>query len=470
MPDECADLDATDQANLVRCGDVTPLELVEAAIGRIEALNPALNAMITPLFDKACEQAKSPDLPDGPFRGVPMMLKDFVCHSAGDPFYEGMSYLKKLNWTETDDTHLAAKFREAGFITVGKTNASELGMKADTQPESFGPTRNPWNTDYTPFGSSGGSAAAVASRMVPVAHANDGGGSIRMPAGACGLVGLKPTHGRVSLGPEFVDLFGGLVAEHVVSRSVRDSAGILDAISTPMPGDATPLPWAHGRFANAAGRQPEAPLRIGFMDTHANTTVDADCVEAVRAAAKTLKELGHHVEAAHPAAIEDPAFFRHFSMQMCAGVAWILDHYWPGATGVPIASEDVEGLTWAMAEAGRAMNGGDFLAGREALQLSGRDIATWFDEGDYDLLLTPTASVRPPKVGTTSPIDALYFTFPFNSTGQPAISVPLHQASDGFPIGVQLVAKHAQEELLIEVAAQLEQQSGWTSRKPPIGA
>lgn len=452
----------------MRSDEVTPLELVESAISRIGDLNPALNAVITPLYEKACEQAKSPELPDGPFRGVPMVLKDFICHSAGDPFFEGMNYLKKLTWTESDDTHLAAKFREAGFITVAKTNTCELGMTPDTQPDAFGPTRNPWNTELTPFGSSGGSAAAVASRMVPVGHANDGGGSIRMPAGACGLVGLKPTNGRVSLGPAFGDILGGLAVEHVVTRSVRDSAAILDSISIPMPGDPAPMAWAPGQFAAAAAHHPERALRIGLLDTHAGTIVHADCVEAVQRAARMLEALGHRVESSAPAAVQDPAFVSHFGRQMCAGVAWMLDHYWPRNTGVPIGEEDVEPVTWAMAEAGRAMNGGDFLAGREAQQSYGRDIALWYVDGGYDLLLTPTTPVRPPDVGTPAPIAAVYFTFPFNSTGQPAISLPLHQSSDGLPIGIQLVARHGREDVLLSIATQLEQHSGWLTRKPPV--
>lgn len=470
MHDEYADLDAVDQAKLVRSGSVTPLELVEAAISRIEALNPVLNAVITPLYDKAREQAKSPALPDGPFRGVPMVLKDFVCHSAGDPFYEGMNYLKKLNWTEADDTYLAAKFRTAGFITVAKTNTCELGMTADTQPEAFGATRNPWNTDHTPFGSSGGSAAAVASRMVPIGHANDGGGSIRLPASACGLVGLKPTNARVSLGPEFGDLLGGLAVEHVVARSVRDSAAVLDAISGPMPGDPAPMDWVHGQFAEAAGRYPEQPLRIGLMDSHAGTTVHPDCVEAVQVAARTLEELGHHVDPSYPAAVESAEFGTHFSRQMCASVAWLLDHYWPRHTGVPITEQDVESLTWIMGQVGRKMNGGDYLAGREAQQRFSRDIAQWFDDGNFDLLLTPTTPMRAPDVGTVAPFDAAYFTFPFNCSGQPAISLPLHQSSDGLPVGVQLVARHGREDLLLSIAAQLEQHCGWTTRKPPLSA
>ena len=470
MHDEYAALDAVDQAELVRSGNVTPLELVEAAIARIEALNPVLNAVVTPLYDKAREQATSPTLPDGPFRGVPMVLKDFACHSAGDTFYEGMNYLKKLNWTEDHDTYLAAKFRAAGFITVAKTNTCELGITPDTQPDAFGATRNPWNTDHTPFGSSGGSAAAVASRMVPIGHANDGGGSIRLPASACGLVGLKPTNARVSLGPEFGDLWGGLAVEHILARSVRDSAAVLDAISEPMPGDPAPMNWVDGQFADAARRHPEQPLRIGLMDSHAGTTMHPDCTEAIQVAAKTLEELDHRVESSYPAAIENPDFASHFSRQVCASVAWLLDHYWPQHTGVPITEPDVEPLTWILAEIGRKMNGGDYLAGREAQQLFGRDIAQWFDDGNFDLLLTPTTPMRAPDIGTVAPIDAVYFTFPFNSSGQPAISLPLHESSDGFPVGVQLVARHGREDLLLTIAAQLEQHCRWTTRKPPISA
>src|SRR2546421_3221861 len=209
---ELARLDATGQAELVRGGEVSPGELVESAIRRIEALNPSLNAVIIDLFEKARAAAAGP-LGDGPFRGVPMLLKDLECHSAGDPFHEGMAFLKRLGWTESQDTFLAAKFREAGFVFVGKTNTPELGILPTTEPAAYGPTRNPWDLERSPGGSSGGSAAAVAAGLVPVAHANDGGGSIRNPAAYCGLVGLKPSRARVPLGPLYGDAFGGLVCE-----------------------------------------------------------------------------------------------------------------------------------------------------------------------------------------------------------------------------------------------------------------
>src|SRR5580698_5561194 len=226
MKDEVANLDATDQAELVRRGAVSPLELVEAAIARIEKINPQLNAVITPLYDQARATARRGKLPDGPFVGVPFLLKDLVCASGGDPIHNGMRLLRDLRNVAPYDTYLAAKFKAAGFITVGKTNTPELGLNGATEPEAYGATHNPWNLGHSTGGSSGGSAAAVAARMVPVAHANDGGGSIRVPASECGILGLKPSRGRVSLGPDVGDSWHGLAIEGVVSRTVRDTAAV----------------------------------------------------------------------------------------------------------------------------------------------------------------------------------------------------------------------------------------------------
>src|SRR5262249_5007135 len=231
MADNLATLDATAQADLVRRRELSPRELVDAAIARIEKTNPRLNAVITPLFDKARATASSPALPGGPFRGVPFLLKDLVAHSAGDPYHAGMRLLRDLGWVEPHDTYLVARFRAAGFVFLGKTNVPELGPLPTTEPEAYGPTRNPWDPTRSPGGSSGGSAAAVASGMVPIAHANDGGGSIRIPASACGLVGLKPSRGRTSLGPDAGEAWARLSLEHAVTRSVRDTAAILGPVS-----------------------------------------------------------------------------------------------------------------------------------------------------------------------------------------------------------------------------------------------
>jgi len=256
---ELSVLDATAQAELVRGRKVSPLELVEAAIAQIEAVNPALNAVIIPLFEQARRQAQSPSLPDGPFRGVPLLIKDLFCQTKGDPYHAGMRLLRARGWAADHDSYLAARFRSAGLICVGRTNVPELGPIPTTEPQAYGPTHNPWDTTRSPGGSSGGSAAAVAAGMVPLAHGNDGGGSIRIPASACGLVGLKPSHGRTSLGPDAGDSWNGAVAEHVLTRSVRDTAAILDAVAGPMPGDPCVAPAPTRPSAEWPRLAPPAP-------------------------------------------------------------------------------------------------------------------------------------------------------------------------------------------------------------------
>lgn len=474
-------LDATAQAELVRNGDASPTELVEAAISRIEALNPELNAVITPLYDKARRAAAVSEFAGGPFRGVPFLMKDLGCHSAGDRFCEGFGFLKKLGWVEPEDSYLAAKFRRAGLVLCGKTNTPESGILPTTEPVAFGPTRNPWNPSHSTGGSSGGSAAAVASGMVPVAHANDGGGSIRIPASECGLVGLKPSRGRVSLGPDFGDLLGGLVCEHVVSRSVRDSAGILDCIAGPMPGDPCVAPAPSGPFATEVGRDP-GRLRVGILmaDPTGAATVHPDCVEAAERTGRLLESLGHEVVVDHPRALEEPEFVAHFITMWSVGNAFVLD-YWARRTGASLDQDDVETLTWALAEMGRSVTGPAYLAALEWLQSCTRRVAQWWESG-FDLLLTPTLAEPPPLLGQfesapDNPLAGLFraaalvpFTPEFNVTGQPAISLPLHWSSDGLPIGVQLVAAYGREDLLIRISAQLEQASPWADRRPPVRA
>src|SRR5438270_9079205 len=383
-------LDATAQAQLVRDGEVSPQELVSAAADRVAALNSELNAVITDLSEKALASAAGA-LPDGPFRGVPMLVKDLACHTAGDPFHEGMAFLKRLQWTESEDQFLARRFREAGFVILGKTNTPELGILPTTEPAAYGATHNPWDTSRSPGGSSGGSAAAVAAGMVPIAHANDGGGSIRIPASHCGLVGLKPSRGRVSLGPEFGDVFSGLTIEHVVCRSVRDCAAVLDAISGAMPGDPYVAPAAARPYAEEVGADPGS-LRIGLMTTPPGGQFESDpeCIAAAQAAASALERLGHHVEPAHPEAIDDEQYVETFLVRWTAGVAWNLK-YWEAKTGKPIGSGDVEPATWALAEAGRAHGAPDYLRAVEYHQRLTRRLAEWWESG-FDMLLTPTTA------------------------------------------------------------------------------
>lgn len=481
MSDDLSQLDATAQAELVRTGQASPLELVDAAIERIERVNPALNAVITPLFERARAEAASAELPDGPLKGVPFVLKDLAAHSAGDPFHEGMRFLKDRAWIEPHDTALVARFRAAGLITLGKTNTPELGILPTTEPTAYGPTRNPWDASRSTGGSSGGSAAAVAAGLVPVGHANDGGGSIRIPASECGLVGLKPTRGRVSLAPEFGDVMGGLTCELVVSRSVRDTAAVLDAVQGMEPGDPYTAPDPVRPYLEEVGAA-VGGLRIGLMTRSPGGTVPVhpDCVAAAEGAARLLESLGHEVESSHPAALDDPDYTAQFITNWAAGAAWNLD-YWSRRTGVDVGQADVEPLTWALADLGRSGTAAAWLSAREWLQVNSRQAAAWWED-DHDLLLTPTIAEPPPPLGSfdgpaDNPLHGLFraaelvpFTPPFNVTGQPAISLPLHWNDDGLPIGVQLVAAFGREDVLLRVAAQLEQAQPWSQWRPDVHA
>src|SRR4051812_14085324 len=475
MSDDLARMDATDQAELVRTGKVSAAELVEAAIARIEKVNPELNAVIHPLFDDARKEAADP-LPDGPFTGVPMVLKDLVCYSAGHPFHEGMRFLKAQGWTEEEDQYLAAKFRAAGFVFVGKTNTPELGILPTSEPDAHGATRNPWNTEHSTGGSSGGSAAAVASGMVPVGHANDGGGSIRIPASECGLVGLKPTRQRISEGPIIGDNMSGLTVELVVSKSVRDTAAILEAVHGPAPGDPYVAPPPERAYTDELGADP-GKLRIGLLtDPLIEAEPNEVVAEAARDAARLLESLGHTVEESHPTGFEEFDVVDTFLTRWMAGQAAALDQL-QMVVGKEIGPNDVEPLTWALAEEGRRRTAAQYIAAVGQHHMISRMIAAWFESG-FDLLLTPTLGEPPPPLGSfddsgADPVAGLMrgvqtatFTAIFNVTGQPAISLPLHWSDDGLPIGVQLVAGFGEEDLLLRVAAQLEEARPWADRVP----
>ncbi len=475
MSDQLAELDATAQAELVRRGELTPGELVDAAIARIERLNPQLNAVIHPLFDKARAAAASPELPNGPFRGVPFLVKDAVCHTAGDPYHLGMRFLKQRKYVADADTELARRFRAAGFVFVGKTNTPELAMSATTEPLAYGATRNPWSLDRSTGGSSGGSAAAVAAGLAPVAHANDMGGSIRIPASCCGLVGLKPTRARSTLAPDFGEYWGPLTHEHVVTRSVRDSAAVLDAVSGPAIGDPYTAPPPRRSFASEMGVDPGS-LRIGFSAETAVCTVDPQVVEAVERTAVWLEELGHRVERVRLDVFDYPVPFGGW---ISVGLARELDR-WSERLGEKIGPDDVEPVIWMMAEEGRAMSAMEYVEATEATHAWSREVQGWWRRGD-DILLTPTLSAPPPHLGTLAPTvevtelmrgmtELCCFTAPFNATGQPAMSLPLHLTADGLPVGVQLVGSYGREDVLLQLASQLERAHPWAERRPPIHA
>ena len=476
-------MDATDQADLVRSGEASPEELVEAAIARVEQVNPELNAVIHELFEEGLAEARSPDLPDGPFKGVPFLFKDLGAAYAGQPYHLGMKLLKDAGFRAPVDTYLAERFRAAGFIVIGKTNTPELGILPTTEPEAYGASRNPWNTDHSTGGSSGGSGAAVASGMVPVAHANDGGGSIRIPASANGLVGLKTTRQRTTEGPLMGDNMTGLTVELCVSRTVRDTAAILEAVHGPAPGDPYVAPPPERSYLEEldAGRK----LRIGFLSEPPVPGLDAhpECTAAVEAARNLLEDLGHTVEDSSPVDeevaqavdIEDS-----FLTKWAAGQASTLDQLGMIA-GREITADDVEPLTWVLAQIGRERTAAQYLTDHGKHQMVGRGIAAWY-EGGFDLLLTPTMAAPPAPLGTFDqrsgdPLDAFRaavpfgaFTAMFNATGQPAISLPLHWTEDGLPVGVQLVAAFGREDVLIDIAAQLEVAQPWIDRRPPVFA
>jgi amidase len=478
MSDDTAWLDATAQADLVRKGEVSPLELVEGAIARIEKLNPELNAVIHPLFDRARDLAGGASgLGDGPFRGVPLLLKDLGAELAGTPFCEGSDLAG--DYHSTVDQELTKRFERAGFAICGKTNTPEFGILPTTEPRRFGPSRNPWNTNHSTGGSSGGSAAAVASGMVPVAHANDGGGSIRIPAACCGLVGLKPTRARVSVAPQYGDMMGGLVAEHVVTRSVRDCAAVLDAVAGPVPGDPYWAPPLRGASFAAAVTGEKQPLRMAVMTASpTGSAVHHDCVKATEEAAALCERMGHRVEVA-TLEVDGDAFTEHFVNVWAAANAWVLLD-WEQRVARTATEDDVEPLSWALIELGRSISSDRYLMSVQVLQQFSRRIAAYFE--GIDVLITPTLGEPPAPLGTFDsppgePLHGLFraaayvpFTPPFNVTGQPGISLPLHWNGEGLPIGVQFVGRFGDEETLLALAGQLEEALPWAGRRPPVSA
>lgn len=478
MADDLLDLDATAQAECVRRGDVSPRELTDAAIARIERLDPTLNAVILPAFEAARERAAAP-LPDGPFRGVPFLMKDLGGPEAGRRYTAGMRCLKDAGWSEPTNAYLVDKLLAAGLVILGRTNTPELGLMPTTEPAAWGATRNPWNLAHSPGGSSGGSAAAVAAGMVAAAHASDGGGSIRIPASMCGLVGLKPTRGRNSFGPGTGERWAGLSAEFVVTRSVRDAAALLDVTCGPMPGDPYAAAPPAQPYAQAIATPPGA-LRIGLMRTpprDRGIELHPECRAAAEQTARTLEGLGHVVEEAHPEALDDPGGIMHFVGLVAASIARALDAA-AEKLGRPLTPDDVEPLTWAIAERGRAIRAAAYIGHVDAMHAYGRRLAAWWETG-FDLLLTPGTAQPPPPLGylqatPDSPFGgfmraAAYgaYTTAFNLSGQPGISIPAAWSADGLPLGAQLVAASGREDLLLQVAAQIETAAPWRDRRPP---
>ena len=465
--DDFAWLDATAQAELVRKKEVKPIELVEAAISRIERLNPTLNAVITPMYELA-RTAATGELPDGSFTGVPFLLKDILGAYAGVRMTLGSKLLQ--DFVPDHDSELVVRFKRAGLIILGRTNTPEFGILPTTEPLLFGPSRNPWNTDRTTGGSSGGSAAAVAAGMVPLAHGNDGGGSIRIPASCCGLFGLKPTRARNPLGPDFGDVMSGLVVEHALTRSVRDSAALLDATAGPDMGDPYWAPPPERQYLREVGADP-GRLRIAFTtDTPVDVTVHADCVQAVKEAAKLCTDLGHEVEE-KSLPLNAEMLINAFNVLWSAGTGSTIKAL--GAT-----RDQVEPLTWALKEMSDQFSAADYILAMQTLQAVSREIARFFQ--DYDVLLTPTLAEPPvpletfdalpdnPMHGIERAILFASFTPICNVTGQPAMSVPLFWNDENLPVGSHFIARFGDEATLFRLAAQLEEARPWANRRPAI--
>lgn len=465
-------VDAVGQAELVRKGEVSATELVELAIDRIERLDPTIGALVDRRFDRARDEARQPG--KGPFAGVPFLLKDAVQHSEGDRYQHGMAFLRDHPWTSPADTELTRRYRAAGLVLLGRTKVPELTASPTTEPLAFGPTHNPWALDRSPGGSSGGSGAAVAAGMVPVAHGNDMGGSIRIPASCCGLVGLKPTRDRTSLAPDLGEYWGPLTHEHVLARTVRDSAAVLDATAGQVPGDLHGAPPPAGPWAAELGRDP-GRLRVGLMTTTpAGGPVDAECVEAATDTARLLEGMGHTVDVLDGSALRSETGPAAMGALIAAGSARDVGQ-WEERLGAK--ATDLEPMTAVMVERGRALTAIELVDATDALGRWSRQIAAATQP--FDIVLTPTMASVPPRLGTLSAdrpvsetmpgISAMAaFALPFDISGQPAISLPLWWTADGVPVGVHFVAPWGREDLLFRLAAQLEEARPWADRHPAL--
>jgi amidase len=435
-----------------------------------------LNAVVD-VFRAEAESAIAAGLPDGPFTGVPFLIKDLALMYAGKPTRMGSRLYKEF--VARVDSELMARYRRAGLVTVGKTNVPEMGLSFSTESVLYGPARNPWNTERSPGGSSGGAAAAVAARVVPVAHANDAGGSIRVPASVCGLFGLKPTRARTPAGPIAGEQAFGLGVEHALTRSVRDSAALLDATAGEDPGAPYAAAPPARPFLQEVTTKP-GRLRIAFTDVAWNgATVSAECKEGARRAAKLCEELGHEIVPASPSI--DWTHFRRAAHMFSAYVAHSLDVLCP-MFGLSPGPENLEPSNLALAAHGRRMTATDLISAIGARDMLTRTVGQFFTQ--YDVLLTPAQAAPPVPIGTFKvnepglTADEIYdrlflfgaFTPLFNVTGNPAMSVPLHFTDEGLPIGVHFVARSGDEATLFRLAGQLEEAAPWASRLPPIAA
>ena len=467
--------DAVALARLVRSGDVSAPELVEAAIAQVERLDGAINAVVYRDFDQARALAAGP-LPDGQFTGVPFLVKDFGIGVAGWPCTSGSRFCADV--VDAQDTGLTRRYREAGVVMLGRGASSEYGIVGNVETSLFGATRNPWNTDHIAGGSSGGSAAAVAAGIVPMANASDGLGSIRIPAACCGLVGMKPTRDRVPNLPDGFDYAMGFCVDHVVTRSVRDSAAMLDATGLPEPGSPYAIPAKAGQYLDEVSRSP-GKLRITWSpETPSGQPLDPEVAGVLEQTAQTLAALGHEVRA-ESLGVDHRALARArapvSAANFAAGMRRVIDR-----VGREPREDELEPMTWAALQGSRAVTGEQAFWGYQELRMLTRGVVQRFDS--FDVYLCPVMTAPPPRIGFSDPANvaprdlgkrqmALFpFAALFNFTGQPSLSLPLGMSAQGLPIGMMFTGRYADEATLYRLAGQLEKELPWAQRRPQVWA
>jgi amidase len=469
---EYAKYDGLGLAELVAKKDVSAAELVEEAIARAEKHNPKLNAVVFKTYDRARSAAKLPL--QGRFAGVPFLLKDILGAQKGVPTRQGSNFLPPA--PSPHDATLVRRFTGAGLISIGKTNVPEFGLVPTTEPAIYGPCNNPWELDHSTGGSSGGSGAAVAAGVVPIAHANDGGGSIRVPGSANGLVGLKPTRGRNPLGPDLGDIMGGLVCEGVLTRSVRDTAAVLDATAGNEPGDPYWAPPKPKSYLDES-QTPPGKLRIAVSpETLFGKKYDPECTAAIQETAKLLTSLGHHVEEANPPVAVD-MLMQAFMPVWASGLAMLIDGTALVTNRTPHES-DFQGMTWGLYQMGKTISAAQYQMCWFQLHAISRQVAHFHES--YDVWMATTLAAPPVRNGTfdfhekdplkafAPIIDYLPVTPLQNATGQPAITLPLHWAANGLPVGVHFAGRFGDETTLLRLAGQLEQAQPWANKHPPV--
>ncbi len=465
--------DATGLADLVRRRQVSPTELLEAAIERVQARNGAVNAVTMPLYDYA-RAAIAAGLPDGPFTGVPFLMKDLTAAIAGVPMTRSSQFFADAPPPTADSEHVA-RLKRAGLVIFGRTNTCELGLSLTCEPRLHGPTRNPWDPTRISGGSSGGAAASVGARMLPMAHATDGFGSIRAPAACCGVVGLKPTRGRNTMAPVLGEGLGGCSVEHAVTLSVRDSAALLDATCGAGVGDPYVAPPPARPYRQEVGADPGA-LRIAFTSLAPNgAKIETESLRALTETARLCAELGHRVEQNDPAIDRSVVVPTFLTLAAANTVVNLASHPTKGRAA---RADEVETVTWATAKLGEKVSGADYVRATQAAHRLGRQMAAF--HGDWDVLLTPGLASVPVKLGwidmMMGDVDEYWhrvfafspFTVWFNLTGQPAMMLPLGRSAEGLPIAVQIVARYGDEATLFRLAAQLEAARPWFERKPAL--